>query len=298
MNKYIFAGMSLLAALTMSAQAKEERMFIRVHGDVSLTKAIVTSSSADCVSNRKTQCNDYGVDFAYMFYRQDNWRLSVGTGVSITPSHQTLALAPTESNYDAPASADMDGNTYVRYVTTSEISQKVSSLHVGVPLFLDVDLRAHRLVSVYGQIGFRAMFKAHSAINAIEGTTSAYGMYPQYDNLIIDQPIMNAFGETRLSGDMALPIEPKAFVPEMLLGLGVRVNIYKPLWLDLGLNYRYSGNFVKGQRKAYPDGKVTDAVAPVTYTVADGLRVNPPTHYLIGNFRNTILLSAGLMLKF
>ena len=116
MKKYIFASLCLLGAVSAIAGNNEERVSIKLHGDISLTKAIITTSSANCITGSKTASNDYGIDVAYQFCKQDNWRLSVGTGVSVTPSRQTLTLAATELSYDAPASADMDGNTYIRYV--------------------------------------------------------------------------------------------------------------------------------------------------------------------------------------
>lgn len=301
MKKHLIISTIALAAGISGALAqapKEERFAIKAYGTYPLTKALVTASNANCITGSDTQSYDLGVDFGYMFYKQDNWRLWVNVGVSVTPSRQTMTLSPTESSYEAGSEADEDGNSYVRYVETSALSQKVQSTYVGVPVYLDVDLRVHRLISVYGQIGFRAMFKATSTVSDIEGTTSAYGVYPEYDNLVIDDPIMNAFGHMTLRPEMAKPVETKSFVPEMMVGVGLRVNLYKPLWLDLGFSYRYSGDMVTGEKSAYPDGFMTDAVAPVTYTVAEGLRVNPPTHYLRGNHRNTMFATAGLIFKF
>lgn len=303
MKKSIIKQTIMTAAMTAAAlcawASPTEGIFsVKAYGDFNLTRAYSLSSKSNCVNNSAKSSSDFGVDFGWMFYQVENCRFSANIGLSVSPGKQTLTLQPSEFNYSAGPEADMDGDSYIRYVTTSAISQTLKTIHVGVPIYVDADIRVHRIVSVYGQLGFNSMFNACTNAGAIKGKATAWGMYPQYDDLIIDAPLMNAFGETDLSKGMSAPVKAKTFVPELIAGLGVRVNVYEPLWVELGFNYRYSGNIYDCAKAPCPNGTVTPEASPVTYTAADGLRVKSPVDYLVSNRRNTLMLSLGLIYKF
>ncbi len=293
----------LTAALAMtaagaSAQQADPNFAVKAYGDFNLTRAYSAKSSHDCVKTSAMSTCDFGVDFGWTFFRFETWRLSANIGLSVTPGRQRFALKGAEFSYEAGPEADIDSRPYTRYVTTSAITQELKTLHVGVPLYIDAEVSVHRIVSLYGQLGYRSLFNASTTSGSVRGTVTSAGLYPQYADLLIDAPIMNEFGRTDLTPEMSARVKGKTYVPELMAGLGVRVNVWQPLWVELGFNYRYSGNLYDCKGLKCPSGATAEQLSPVTYTIADGLRAKSPTAYLASNRINTLQLSLALIYRF
>ena len=79
-------------------------------------------------------------------------------------------------------------------------------------------------------------------VDATEGSADVYGVYPQYDNLLLDANwAFNGFGQQRFSNSTLLyadPIDVQGFTADLMGNFGFRFNIPNvPLSIDLGVSY-------------------------------------------------------------
>lgn len=288
-----------MMAETVSAQAEEkDRFMVKAHAGFALGSAYSTKSVSDLISTSRGRANDAGVDFGYTFFRRGKWGVSVNTGLAVTIGSQTLSATPLSYNYEAAGSADMDGDSYIRYVETSPLREKTKTTQLTLPLYLDADWQLHRRFSVFAQAGLRLGFKMNSKTTIGEASCTSYGVYPEYGNLVIDEDYLNDFGTRMLTTENSHDATLQNLTPQFMFGLGARVNLWKPLWAELSLSYRYGGDVLKCDGKALENGRVTEDDALVKYTVASGTRVENLTGYLSKDRVSQLSLSIGIIYKF
>lgn len=244
---------------------------------------------------------DLGIDFGYIIPSRGKVKVGIFTGVGMSTGKIDLDAASINYNYNAGSEADMDGDTYVRYYELSDMQQSIKMSHFTVPLYADIEYRASRRVSLFAQVGIKAYLNAGSKIDKLSGSVYSYGVYPQYQDLRIDETWLNNFGEATLSLDDMRYDDPfKGFSADLLLGIGARVKLVGPLSLDLGVNYMNPliDRMESNDLTPLPSGNTTAAQAPVTYTVAGGQVSNNPLSNYCKIKSNPLKVKVGLTFKF
>lgn len=272
---------------------------VKVYGDISLMTPFSIKTPGDVTA--KSSDTDFGVDFGYVIPSKSKFKVGVFLGLGYSMAKVDLALGSLSYNYDAPAAADMDGDTYRRYYTLSDFSQRLSLGRVAMPLYADFEYRAHKIVSVYADLGVRLLFNAAVKEDNLTGQSDSWGVYPQYDNLVMHDTWLNDFGERPLDATFAKAEGLSSFGADLLVGLGIRVKIYGPLMFDAGIRYQMGlTNISKAGNGALNlvDGATAEANAPVTYTVSGGTHVNSLSGYISSLKTQSLKLNVGLIMKF
>lgn len=243
---------------------------------------------------------DFGVDLAYMFPSKSRFKVGVALGLGYSTGKVDLSLDNMSYSYDAPADADIDGDTYVRHYTVNGLWQSATLNYLTVPLYVDMEFRVVRRVALFLDLGVKAYINAGSKISGTEGEATSYGVYPQYDNLVIDDPNMNEFGAVSLSTAANGENPFQSFTADVFANFGIRVKIAGPLSAQVAVGYSMGlMKNVKGESElGLTTGQTSAFTAPVTYTVAGGTAVRDLTAYTNGIKRQGLKLSVGLIYSF
>ena len=278
---------------------KPMRWRVKAHADISLGSPY-SISDGDGI-NTSVSATDFGVDVGYIFPSKSKFKIGVFAGLGYSTGKLDLSLDKLDYNYDAPASADMDGDTYRRYYELSDMKQDVSLNFLSLPVYAHFEYRFSRRISAFVDLGVKAYFNAGSKANPFTGKSYSYGIYPQYDDLRIDDSWLNGFGESAFASDSSDDIDIKGFSADVLAGAGVEIKVFGPLSVDLGVSYQLGVTDVLGsasQSGALAGGAITEGMAPVTYQVAGGTQVKNLATYLGSVKRQSLKLNVGLVFKF
>lgn len=300
MKKSIILSLIAVACGAMSPQAaaqstESEKFAIKASAEIGLGNSISTSSTIGSSSTKATS-GDYGVDFGWTFWKKQNHSLEANIGVAYSPTSVKSDLGSLDYNYEAPASADVDGDPYRRFYEISRMHQKVTSGRITIPVYLAYAYRCNEWLGVHADLGVRLGFKTSAKLSEVSGEAYSYGVYPQYDNLLINESYLNDFGTTNLAyakyGEPACNV----FSTSVLVGVGAEFRIYKYLAADLSFRYnRGITNIFKGQ---YTGQNITHESAPVNYIVENGQQVKSMTDYLSSSKLNRFSLCIGLIYRF
>ena len=199
-------------------------------------------------------------------------------------------------DYSAPSSADMDGNTYQRYYQLKNATQNVSYNRFTIPVYASYSFLFNKHFGLRADLGVRMGFKVNSKISKVSGESNSYGIYPQYDNLLIDAPYLNDFGKTSLS--TALRDDPKCngFSTSMLVGIGFEYRICSHFAAEIGIRYDAGlTNIFKGQNI---DNVFTNETAPVKYSVENGQQIDALSDYFKSSKQNQLSLRIAFIRRF
>ncbi|MCH5236300.1 MAG: outer membrane beta-barrel protein [Muribaculaceae bacterium] len=296
-NKILIFSLASVSYLASGFSAGAQRFEIKPHATIGLGKGVDLESTLPMVSEKGVS-NEFGVDFGYTFWESGANSLNVNIGLGYRTSSLKFRAQDMKYRYSAPPSADMDGDTYIRYYDVNDLEQKIGTGHFNIPLYLGYEYRINDWFNVYADLGFNFGIKCKATLNHISGSIDTYGIYPQYgDNFEIKDPFMNGFGEHALSSSMKGKISANSFMPSFLVGAGVETKIWGPLWFMLG--FRYDCGF-NNMFKNLIEGTTpfTASTAPVTYTVKDGERVTPISDYLNKSRLSVFSLNFGFSVKF
>lgn len=291
--------MLLLCAPIVGAQsqAPDSKYSIKANTNIGLGNAYTVSSAVNGVALDKSNDTSFGVDFRYRFWQKNNLSCGINVGLGYAVGNQTVKIDNLKFNYSAGTDADMDGDTHQRFTEVTDASQKVSLGNFLIPVYVDFNWQFSHRVSLYANTGFAFRFSTTTKAKDLKGSCSAYGIYPKYDNLKMDDEWLNDFGDHSLSGASVEEPQQNSLTMSVMGGVGLRVWIYGPLSFECGLNYHYgfinrlkSGNFA--------DGSVTADNAPVTYTVVNGRTVKSFSSAFNNNNLSILSLNLGLIFSF
>lgn len=293
-NKTAYILLSL-ACMGISLQASAQKFAIKPQVNVGVGSAMSLKSDLP-LSSKKASSTAFGVDFGYTFWNKGGHALEANIGLGYTVSGVKLGVDGLNFSYNAPASADEDGNAYIRHYNVAALEQKFNLGYLNIPLYLTYGYQFSQRIAVHADLGFRLGFKCNAKINSVIGTAGSYGVYPEYDDLMIDAPWLNQFGETDLADAGRGEVEANGFYASLLVGAALDVYIAGPVWFNLGL--RYDCGFTDSFSKMYESKNFNSATAPVTYTVAGGQEVKPLTSYLDSSKLSPFSILLGLTFKF
>ncbi len=276
------------------------RWRVRPYADIAMGGAF--KIDAPDAMNTSNSGMSFGVDFGYIIPSRGKVKIGLFTGLGMSTGKIDLDVTSLNYNYNAGSNADMDGDTYIRHYELNDVKESIKMSHFNVPFYVDVDYRASKRVSVYAQAGIKTYFNAGSKIDKFSGSIYSYGIYPQYQDLLIDASWLNEFGNSTLSADNIVSENPfKGFSADIILGIGARVKLVGPLSLDLGINYMspvIDRMESAGSATQLPSGNTSESQAPVTYTVAGGQVISNTLSSYCKIKSNPLKLKVGLTFKF
>lgn len=290
--------LQMLTGLTLNPVYiwKPNKFIIKAYADVGFGNAINVKSAIPLASH-KVSANNFGVDFGFNMWQNEKNSLNINAGVGYNMLNLKLNTSNLSFSYDAPAAADMDGNTYVRYYDLNTMNQEIKTAQITVPVYLGYTYNITHWLGIYVNIGTTLGFKSSSNFHSVTGDGYTYGIYPQYGDLKIEESYINGFGNMNLSSAGKKPVEVSGFTASLLTGIGLEGRISGPLWVFAGVKYNLG--FTNIFKSSYNAGEnFTDLNAPISYTVSEGEMVNPLTGYLTGSKLSMFSLNVGLSLKF
>lgn len=287
---------AVIAPLNLYAQTDANKFAIKAHAQIGLGDAMSMETTLMDM-NGKTSSDNYGVDFGWRFLQKNRHSLEANIGVGYNLLSTDMTLPKLDYNYSAPAGADMDGEPYIRHYELENMTQKTQIGMVTIPLYLSYGFRCTDWLTLHADLGVRFGIKTSSKISKVAGESFSYGVYPQYDNLMIDADYMNDFGRREIGTANALTPEVSSFTASLLAGAGLEFKLYGPLSADLSVRYEKGfTNIYKPQGVA--GGIFTAENAPLTYTVADGTAVRSLTDYLNSSKLSQLSLRISLIYRF
>lgn len=272
-----------------------QKFAVKPYADIGVGGAMNLKSEIPLASKSST-ATAFGIDFGYTFWKKGGNSLEANIGLGYTVASLKLGAEDFSYSYNAPYSADVDGNSYIRHCSVEGLEQKLNLGYFNIPLYLSYRYQFSNRIGVHADLGFRFGFKCSAKLNSVNGTVTSYGVYPEYDNLMIDIPGLNGFGQSELSEAKRGNVDANGFYSSLLVGAGLDVYLGGPAWLNVGL--RYDCGFSNSFKKLFEGGSYTAESAPVTYTVAEGQEVKPLTGYLSSSKLSPLSIHAGFTFKF
>lgn len=282
----------------ISQQAAGRDMAVKMYGDIGLTKAPSLTVGLPAVET-KGSSHAFGVDFGYTFWKQGPQSLEANIGIGYRLASSTFIIDELSYEYSAPASADEDGNPYRRFTTLSDLHQTASLGYLSIPVYLQYQYRVTNWLGVHADLGFGLGFRCRGSIGDVRGSATTYGVYPEYDDLVIKADYLNDFGEHSLTSTGTGNARMKGFSASVMAGIGFEFYVAEPVSFDLGIQYNAGLTDVFTGSYNIPAADALSAeTAPLTYTVSGGSQLKPLTDYVTKSRLNPLSLRIGINLRF
>ncbi len=292
----VLVSLNTYAASPVYNSDTNEKFAIKVEFNPCIGKAMSTKSTLQGLDT-KSSAMDFAVDFGWTFWTRDSHSLEANIGLGSESVALTANLSNLDYSYSASAAADMDNVPYTRYYRLKGLHQKIKDNRMIVPIYLNYRYRLNDIVSLQALVGFKFGFKTSSKVSECNGNSYSYGVYPQYDDLMIDASYMNMFGETVLDADQALKPDVSGVTTSFMAGIGAEFRVYGPV--SVNVNFKYECGFNNRFKSPQSFTGTFDATnAPVTYTVADGQQVKSLSYYLSGSKTSHPTLGISLIYHF
>lgn len=296
-TKFIYS-LILLACGVAAPQAAAGNYAVKAYGDIGLGNAMSLTTSLPGMSS-KSSSNAFGVDFGYTFWRQGGNSLEANIGLGYRMATTTFEIGSLSFDYAAPAAADEDGNTYQRYTTLSDMKQKIDLGYFNIPIYLQYQYRITKWLGIHADVGFGLGFKCKGSVGSTTGMAKTYGVYQEYNQLVIKADYLNDFGETYLAEARHDSPAAQGFAATVMCGAGFEFYVYDPVSIDLGIRYNAGlTQCFKGEYDIVSPSEYTAESAPVTYTVADGQQVKALSDYNTKSRLNPFSLHVGVNIRF
>lgn len=289
----------LIVACGISApQAKARNFAIKVYGDIGLGNGMSLTTALPGMTT-KSSSNAFGVDFGYTFWQQGGSSLEANIGVGYRMASATFSVQDLSFSYAAPASADEDGNPYQRFTSLKDLNQKINPGYFSIPIYLQYQYRITKWLGVHADVGFGLGFRCGGSVGSTTGSATTYGVYQEYNQLVIKADYLNDFGLTYLDEAAKGKADMKGFNASVMAGAGFEFYIVDPVSIDVGVRYNagltdvFAGHYDITTPTAY-----SAQSAPVTYTVVDGQQVKALSDYVTKSRLNPLSLHVGINVRF
>lgn len=290
-------GLMLSAPFTVPAQQKAPRFAIKATADFGLGKSLDLDPGLEGLGAKSDSFTDYGITLGWRIWQKGRHSMEVNIGAGHGRIPLAFDAASLDYSYNAPADADMDNESYIRFYELDALHQKVTVDRISVPLYFNYNFQACRWIGLHAMIGYKFGVNYSPEISQTDGKAFSYGVYPQYDNLMIDAGYMNGFGVTSLSAGQVGKPSVNRFTSSLLFGAGVEFRIWGPVYVDASC--WYEAGMTDIYRGFSSDiGEMSEADAPVTYTVAQGQRMKSLTEYLTLSKLSRFSVSGSLIFRF
>lgn len=298
MKKTIFFAMMAGGLALAPSIAPAQNFAIKAYDNIALGKQLSITEAQPGQSSKSTG-NAFGVDFGYTFWRKGAQSLEANIGIGYSFVSSKFAIDGLKYHYSAPAEADMDGNPYERYCEISGLTQKSTLGYFNIPLYIEYQYRPLKWLGLHAEAGFSFGFRTFSSIGGATGKIYSYGIFPEYDDLLIDEPYLDGFGERNLRDAGKGKLSAKPFEASVMCGAGLEFYVYEPVSFVVGVRYNagltqiFNGSYDITNSTAY-----TAETAPVTYTVADGMQVKSLADYTTKSRLSPLSLHVGVNIRF
>ena len=279
---------------------KMRRMHLRPYFAFGLGNAFSLDGD-DIFSESKSTGTSFGLDFGISVLSRRRFSLGVFTGLGFSMS--SMSLLYENDDYYFNYSADVDGDNYVRHYHNLTLGQKIKFSDLNIPLYLDFNVKLVRSLSLYIDLGARFDANVSHNISDMEGSAYVYGIYPQYDNLRLDEHwSFNGFGSHQYgSADLLSSdhLDVNSFTVCGMGGFGLRYSFPNiPLSIEAGMNIIMGlTNFIETANVVALDNS-----NPIIYNTVSGIEstehVRNLTEMLDNVKRQQIKISLGLIYKF
>lgn len=296
-SRYILIAVALLPALYAGAQAPANGRFsIKATADLTLANIMSVDYAIPEISS-KSSSSDFGLDFGWTFWRHGRNALEANIGVGYERVALKAKLPQLDYHYSAPADADMDNDTYIRYYRLNGLDQKIISDRMTMPVYLNYRYQISKIFSVHALAGIKMGFNVSSIIGKASAEAFSYGVYPQYDDLMIDASYMNEFGQSVIGKEQTLNPDANSVTVSFMAGVGAELRIWGPLAANVTL--KYEGAVSDMYKTSFYSISSFDAEnVPVKYTVADGQTMAPLTGYLTNSKLSRLSCAVSLVYRF
>ena len=295
MKKAIITG--LLCVATVSA-VSAQKFAIKGYDNIGLGKAM-SITNAQPGQTCKSNYNTFGLDFGYTFWRNGIQSLEANIGIGYKSAGTTFEIGDMKYHYSAPASADMDGNPYERYYEISGLKQDASVNYFTLPIYLEYQVKPLRWLGIHAEVGVGFDFRASSHVGKVSGSAYSYGVFPEYDDLMIDADYLDDFGLRNLTKSNVGKHNAKGFGTSVMCGAGFEFYAYEPVSFEVGVRYNVGlTQIFQGGYDITSTGEYSAETAPVTYTVAEGTRVRSLADYTTKSRLSPLSLHVGINVRF
>ncbi len=259
-----------------------------------------TLSNAPGDINAKGSATQFGVDFGYAFPSKGKIKLALFIGAALSSSKIIFSMDRYNYQYSASGLADVDNDTYLRCYELVDLKQELKSSDLVIPLYLESEFRFHKYFSLFLQVGAKGYVPiTNSASSSAEA--HIYGIYPQYQDLRLEESWLNGFGKHSLNSEyLANSTLNTKLVVDGFVGAGARILLYGPISLDLGLRYQASFmNYIENHNSLVnmssmpnPDNSFS------SYTVLGGEKVRNLFRTISSTKHSSLQFNVGLTFKF
>ena len=299
MKKTIIFSVIALACGAMSPYASAQNLAVKAHGDIGIGRAMSLTAVLPGMSSKSSSVNSFGVDFGYTFWKKEANSLEANIGLGYSIASASFGVSELSYNYAAPASNDEDGNPYQRYTTISDMQQKINLGYFNIPIYLQYQYRTTDWLGIHVDVGFGFGFKCVGSVGSTTGIANTYGVYPEYNQLVIKADYLNDFGETYLDEAAKGKAEIKGFSASVIAGAGLEFYVGGPVSIDLGVKCNAGLTSMFGNRYAIRSvSTINEENATVTYTVDQGQQVKAISDYAKKSYLNPVSLHIGVNVRF
>lgn len=282
----------------MAPEASAQKFAIKGYDNLGLGNCM-SITDAQPGQTSKSSSNAFGLDFGYTFWRKGAQSLECNIGFGYSSMGTTFGIGDMSYHYSAPAIADEDGNPYERYYSLKDLRQHTSVNYFTVPIYLEYQYKPLRWLGLHAEVGVGLNFRHNGSVGRMTGQATAYGIFPEYDDLLIDEPYLDDFGTRSLSGAARGAHSAKGFNAQVICGAGFEFYAYEPVSFVVGVRYNvgltqvFNGGFDITNPSEY-----TADTAPVFYTVAGGTQVRSLADYTTKSRYNPLSLHLGINVRF
>lgn len=242
------------------ADYKDKSWRIRANGAFSLSDF----NRVDGLTVTDDSEKSFGIDLGYVFRTGSKLHTGVFVGFGISMNEVKLTdtnILDDNDNHEVDNKLDDDDETYFRHYRVwgeKGVSQIMDEKDITIPLYADLEYQFNAFFSAYADLGLRLQTSSKKWKAEID-EYEVWGVYPTYGNLTIrnydekrnekpNKVVLNDFGMHKsIEGEDYFDITgtTNKNAIDVMLGLGVRLNLTKSFALDAGLQY------VHGLRKSW-----------------------------------------------
>lgn len=245
--------------------------------------------------NIETSSIDFGINVGYSVFTKPKFKLSIFSGIGLVSCSANFKYDG-KCQYSYKSKGDIDGDTYTRYYEISNLKAKQNNKQLYIPLSLDFDFQFYNKFSLYLQAGAKACYLYKNNFTDIHADIYSYGIYPQYDNLRIDDLPSLGFGYSTIDVT-SQDIDTKTITICPYTGLGFRLNIYKSLFLDSNVSYQMWNSVYKNDRVISLYNPV-EHNSLISYNNSNGNEVKNFANLFENISLGGIKINIGLLFKF
>ena len=239
--------------------------------------------------------NNFGLDLGYTFLNKKNNTLEINVGVAYDNTRSSFDTYNLNYTYDSPSFTDVDGVPYRRTYNINYMHQKAKLDYLTLPIYLSYGYRVSNWLALHVDVGLKLHFALQQKMLETSALFYTYGTYPEFNDLVIDNPAMNEFGYWSVSDEnLGYPPTVNNLYTTFMGGIGFEFFIYGPVSLEVGARYNL------GLTDIYVSGSQISSIydAPIFYTNYSGTQANSLSDYFTKSKLSQLSVRAAINFRF